>query len=72
MKYPDKQLLDFLQRMNDETAYTGKCLFRISNMGRGWRLYETSQLGAKRSVREVIADAIDKERGGEKLELINQ
>ncbi|NVM21397.1 MAG: hypothetical protein HWN68_06420 [Desulfobacterales bacterium] len=62
MKYTDKQLLDFLQKKNDETAYTGKCLFRMSAYGRGWRLYETSQEGAKKFVREVIADAIDKEK----------
>ena len=61
MKYTDKQLLDFLQRKNDEAAYTGKCLFRMSDF-RGWRLHETSYPGAKESVREVIADAIDKEK----------
>lgn len=63
-KYTDKELLDFLQRKNDEAAYTGKCLFRISATGRGWRLYETSRPGAKKSVRETISDAIDKEKEG--------
>lgn len=62
MKYTDKQLLDFLQAKNDEATYTGKCLFRMSTRGRGWRLHETKRVGAKRFVREVIADAIDKEK----------
>lgn len=61
-EYTDKELLDFLQKKNDEGAHTGKCLFRMSVRGRGWRLHETSQTGAKRFVREMIADAIDKEK----------
>jgi len=64
MKYTDTQLLDFLQQKNDEATYTGKCLFRISDRGKGWRLYETSRPRAKKSVREVIAIAINKEKGG--------
>lgn len=62
MKYTDTQLLDFLQKKNDERAYTGKCLFRISAEGRGWRLHETRKKGARRSVRGAIASAIDKQR----------
>lgn len=62
MKYTDTQLFDFLQKKNDEAIYTGKCLFRMSSFGRGWRLYETSQAGAKKSVRGTIADAIDREK----------
>jgi len=48
MTYTDKQLLDFLEAKNKEAVYTGKCLWRMSSFGRGWRLYETSQAGAKR------------------------
>ena len=62
MIYTDKQLLDFLERKNKEAIYTGKCLWRLSSFGRGWRLYETSQAGAKKSVREAIGDAIDREK----------
>jgi len=60
-KYTDKELLDFLQKKNDEATYTGKCLFRMSITGRGWRLHETSQPGAKKSVREAIAGGIENE-----------
>ena len=64
MKHTDKELLDFLQKENEKARYTGKCLFRMSSFGRGWRLYETSQAGAKKSVREAIGDALDKESKG--------
>ena len=62
MKHTDKELLDFLQKKNDERANGGLCLFRISDYGRGWRLHETKKVGAKRNVREAIADAIEKEK----------
>ena len=62
MKYTDTQLLDFLQQKNDAATYTGKCLFRMSGRGKGWRFYETSRPRAKKSVREAITNALDKER----------
>lgn len=62
MKHTDKELLDFLQKKNDEGTYTGKCLFRMSTEGRGWRLHETREKGATKSVRQAISDAIDKEK----------
>ncbi len=61
MKYTDKQLLDFLQSKNDEKRYTGRCICRMSGTGRGWRIHETSGMGAKESVRESIIDAIKRE-----------
>ena len=61
MKHTDKQLLDFLQAKNDEARYTGKCVFRMSTSGRGWRLHESSKKAAKKSVRETIGDAIEGE-----------
>ena len=63
MKYTDTQLLNFLQQKNDEATYTGKCLFRMSGRRKGWRLHETSRPKAKKSVREAIVDALDKEKG---------
>jgi len=63
MKYTDKQLLDFLQKKNDERIYGGLCIFRDSDYGKGWRLHETKRVGAKRDVREAIGNAIDKEEG---------
>ena len=61
-KYTDKQLLDFLQKKNDEATYTGKCLFRMSARRKGWRLHETSRKRARKSVRKAIVDALDKEK----------
>ena len=43
MKYTDKQLLDHLQKLNDEAEYTGHCVLRKSVTNRGWRLHETGQ-----------------------------
>ena len=63
MKKTDKELLDFLQGENDKARFTGKCIFRISTLGRGWRLHETEvssrMAKAKHSVREAITDAMN-------------
>lgn len=61
MSVTDTELLDFLQRKNDENTYTGICIFRISASGRGWRLHETSR-GGSSSVREAIFRAMRKEK----------
>lgn len=34
-KYTDTELLNFLQKLNDEENYTGKCVLRMSFTGRG-------------------------------------
>ena len=54
----DTELLDALQRLNDDKRYTGKCILRMSRNGRGWRLHETSRPGAQRNVRTAIRDFI--------------
>lgn len=54
----DTELLDWLQKQNDKARYTGKCVFRWSSSGRGWRMHETSGQGAVKSVREAIAEAM--------------
>jgi hypothetical protein len=56
--FTDKELLDFLQAQNDKEIYTGKVIFRWSRKDHGWRLQETSRTGAKKDVREAIANAI--------------
>ena len=56
--FTDKELLDFLQAQNDREIYTGNVIFRWSREKHGWRLHETSRTGAKKDVREAIADAI--------------
>lgn len=66
MKHADKELLDFLQKKNDEKVHGGLCILRDSDYGKGWRLHETKRVGAKRSVREAIGDAIDREKKEEK------
>lgn len=60
MSVTDTELLDFLQRKNDESQYTGLCIFRMSSTGRGWRLHETSieRHGGSSSVREAIFRAM--------------
>ena len=60
--FTDKELLDFLQTQNDKEIYTGKVIFRWSGEKHGWRLHETSREGAKKDVREAIADGIRVQR----------
>jgi len=62
MKYTDKELLDFLQKKNDERAYGGLCMLRDSDCGRGWRLHETKKMGAMRDVRRAIGIVIDRKK----------
>lgn len=59
MKYTDKEVLDFLQEQLDKAEYTGRCIYRLSIHGRGWRLHETSQPGAVADVRQAIANGMD-------------
>jgi hypothetical protein len=59
MEYTDKELLDFLQSLNDEAKYTGVAMLRDSTTGRGWRLHETSHEGSVKSVREAIENYMD-------------
>ena len=54
----DKERLDFLERQNDLKQYTGRCIFRWSGRGRGWRLHETSLESAVESVRQAIDEAV--------------
>lgn len=60
--YTDTELLDFLQRINNEGMHTKKCVFRISRRNWGWRLYESSRPGAVRDVRKAITKAMNKEK----------
>ena len=55
----DKELLDWLEEQNTKKIYTGKCIFRWSSTGRGWRLHETSEGGVD-SVRDAINAAIER------------
>ena len=50
----DTELLDFLENLNKQANYTGKCILRMSVTGRGWRLHETSEDGSSDTVREAI------------------
>ena len=61
MSKSDTELLNFLQKKNDESKYTGLCIFRMSTTGRGWRLHETSHSGGSSSVREAIFREMRKE-----------
>ncbi len=59
----DTELLDVLQKLNDKAEYTGECVLRISETGRGWRLHETSddEVGASPSVRQAIELFVNRE-----------
>ncbi len=56
----DTELLDALQKLNDDKRYTGKCVLRISDGGRGWRLHETTRPFGRRNVRNAIEEFIKK------------
>jgi len=56
MKYTDTELLDFLQELTKDNAYTGKVICRFSSTGRGWRLHESSKDDAIPDVRQAIAN----------------
>lgn len=55
----DKELLNFLEKLNQKKMYTGKCILRLSATRRGWRLHETSGPGAVSSVRQAISDYME-------------
>lgn len=55
----DTQMLDWLQEQTK--GYGLGWIVRNSHNGRGMRLHETSQQGAKPTVREAIIDAMNKE-----------
>ncbi len=58
----DPELLDVLQKLNDQSDYTGLCVLRQSTTGRGWRLHETSSNEhgpVRKSVRMAIEDFVN-------------
>lgn len=54
----DTEILNALQKLNNDKRYTGKCILRMSSNGRGWRLHETSRPFGRRNVRNAIEDFI--------------
>jgi len=54
----DTEMLDWLEAQLQKSAYTGKCIFRWSTIGRGFCLHETSLDGAVGTVRKAIEDAM--------------
>lgn len=54
----DKQMLDWLEEQNKRSTYTGQCVFRWSQTGRGWRLHECSSTEGFETVRKAIAAAM--------------
>ena len=50
----DTELLDYLERLNEDKEYTGRCILRLSSKGQGWRLQETDREGSSKTVREAI------------------
>lgn len=58
MKFTDKEMIDFLEVQLAKKRYTGNCVFRISNNGRGFRLHETTNFGSFSTVRKALESAI--------------
>ena len=58
-KHTDTELLDYLQSLNDNALYTGKCSLRDSSNGRGWRMHETTLDDAVIDVRQAIENYIE-------------
>jgi len=54
----DTELLDWLESQNSRKTYTGFCVFRWSDFGRGWRLHETSRSDGVDSIRKAITVAM--------------
>ena len=54
----DTEMLDWLEAQLQKGRYTGKCIFRWSNNGRGFRLHETRLNVAVDTVRKAIENAI--------------
>lgn len=57
----DTEMLDWMDDQLRNGTDTGKCIFRHSNTGRGFRLHESSLEGSVPSVREAIANAMIEE-----------
>lgn len=59
-KYTDKELLDYLQKLNDEKVYSGRCEIRKSFVG-GWALMEAGWDNAVSDVRQAIINFMEGE-----------
>lgn len=62
VKYSDTELLDYLQKLTDNSTYTGKVICRWSATGRGWRLHESSIREGVSDVREAIANMLEADK----------
>lgn len=60
----DTEMIEWLEEQNRKKAFTGKCVFRNSTTGRGWRLHETSDnevrsvMGSWSSCYNTVREAI--------------
>lgn len=59
MANADTRMLDWLEEQNRKEINSGRCVFRWSKLGRGWRLHETGGEHSFLSVREAIAWAME-------------
>jgi hypothetical protein len=55
----DTDRLNWLEAQNSKNSYTGKCNFRWSTTGRGWRLIETSGGPNMEPTFSTVREAID-------------
>ena len=65
----DTELIDWLEEQLAERVYTGRCCFRWSANGRGWRLHESSRPGYN-TVRAAIEAAAKEKRNTPELTAI--
>lgn len=62
-EYTDTQLLDYLQELLEDGGYSNRCVLRLSESGRGFRLHETSRDNGVRDVRQAIINFMKRHRG---------
>lgn len=57
-RFTDKERIEFLEDANAKALCAGKCIFRYSDKGHGFRLHESRREGACGTVREAIDEGM--------------
>lgn len=55
----DTDRLNWLEAQNKKEFYTGRCIFRWSTTGRGWRLHESADAPGAEPTFPTVREAID-------------
>lgn len=59
----DTEMLDWLEVQNEKARHTGRCCFRWSVTGRGWRLHEDYGEHTHETVRQALTHAMSEDKG---------